>query len=215
LGLPGEHPVLAEETQAMPLGAASGLKSADDDGMLSGKNDRATQKEKSMKCIRVLFLSVVILAGFLFGSCTKAAARGETPRAPGAPSRNDCPECDLIPLATIASTLSFPGLGAPESVWYSPMRTCLYPLGGNKNKVTISYLSGVTRESFLDERARGEKGLSRKAVEVPGLGEGAYIFTMGRITSLSVLKGSVRVMITSSAPLEKEKQLALIILARL
>jgi hypothetical protein len=79
----------------------------------------------------------------------------------------------------------------------------------------MAYNKGMDQSSFANERHRADSTLSSTSTEIAGLGEAAYSKTFATINSVSFLKNHVRVMITSSASLEKEKQLAALIVEKL
>jgi hypothetical protein len=170
------------------------------------------------------FRSVWVI-GLVLGTALAPACGGNdnnnaaNSSAGGTPGQNDNAACDVISLDVVRSTLGIPDLEAPTATVVTSQTTCMYPQGSNPDKVSISYNKGMTLDSFNSERARTESGLSLTTTDVTGLGDAAYSLTLGSgslvTNAMVVLKGSTRVMLTSSATLDQEKQLLTLIVAEL
>jgi hypothetical protein len=164
-----------------------------------------------MNDLRTIISACGAFALLLIASCN---GDNSTPNGNNNPGVNNS-LCGTVSVDVIASTLGFTGLGAPKDTTVLTQTTCMYPLGGNPMKVSISYNKGMDQSDFDDERNRSDSALSATSTVITGLGDAAYSRTIATITSLFVFKGSIRVMITSGAKLDKEQQLATLIIAKL
>ena len=171
----------------------------------------------------IINLSVAIVVLFIAGCNKDDGNGGDQNSNTNTNTTTDGGEgfCGTVSANEVSSVLGIADLLPPEKTVVSSQTTCDYAINGKVSGVTLSYNTGMDREDFDEERTRSDSlYASVDTRDVTGVGDAAYSLSLSEGTSfetnsLWVLTGSLRFMIVSSASIDKEKQLAALIVSKL
>jgi hypothetical protein len=102
----------------------------------------------------------------------------------------------------------------PQPVAGGTFTICTY--GGNVRAVDLSIkLQPDFKASYLDLMRKPATPDATPPIELPGLGDDGFATESGRFRTLRVVKGTTLIEVSSSDPIEKQKDLVRAILAKL
>ena len=184
-----------------------------------------------MNQFRAILIVAVGCMALTVASCKKSGGTVAAKGKPVASVQTEGVSCDIVSSAEVGSILGISDLGPAQSRWnsYDKARTCDYLQPNNPTAVTITYRMETSLRQFdldrhtIDSMYRAMY-VGSTSQDVAGIGEKAFVLSFSwkiakatiQTTTLYVLKGSVWfAIITTKSTLEKEKQLASLILSRL
>jgi hypothetical protein len=165
---------------------------------------------------RILWAATVAASSLVIVGCGVGSPTGSPSGGPtsGQPSLSPTPTpagvsigCALAPASEVSAAL---GISAsnPSTTNNSPVTICTYPGGA-----LVRFQTGEDAASFaVGEAGFGQHGES--VSDVSGLGDAAYSSSIAGSNTLVTLKGSLEILITSSASLANERVLMQELLAR-
>jgi hypothetical protein len=165
---------------------------------------------------RILWAATVAASSLLIAGCGGGSPTGSPSGGPtsGQPSLSPTPTpagvsvgCALAPASEVSAAL---GISAsnPITTTNSTVTICTYPGGA-----LIRFQTGETAANFAVGKAGfGQHGES--VSDVSGLGDAAYSSSLASTNTLVALKGSIEILISSSASLAKERVLMQELLAK-
>ncbi len=180
-----------------------------------------------MNQFRTIVFAAFGCAALIIASCKKSSGTSANTGKPVASVQTEGVSCDIVSTDEVGATLGITDLIAPKSQWDSStkIRTCNYSQNNNPSGVIITYRTVVGRSLFDQTRHMIDSIYKKLATQdIAGIGDAAYAVTdtmrAGNrpilMIQIHVLKGSLWFsMVTTMSTLEKEKQLAGIIISRL
>ena len=149
----------------------------------------------------------VPLAGLCAGALLLAAGCGTDSKKPSAaPPSPPAIRCDKAPQTTVASALGVTVNPVTETDQV-PVTVCTYPLTSGMGVVVLRFQSVVDTGRFAEIR----KGFAGSTTDLASYHDEAFTASTGSgaatINSVAARKGSVAIVITAPAPLDKEKTL--------
>lgn len=179
----------------------------------------------TMQTTRSIFLGVAAAA--LLAGCGSAASSSSggapagTQSRPAAASASQAGAttsltCSLAPPTLVGSTLGVAGLTAPREADSDGGAACVY---SGTNIVSLNLASGATAAKMAAEQQAMAKTQQVKAY--PGVGDEAFTGTLAAggalppSNTLVARKGSVEIMIVSTASITAEKSLAARLFAKI
>jgi len=172
-----------------------------------------------LSCSISLLSSVAIGCGKDTASASAAAPSATTGvvGASQSPSgRQEPPQCSIVSLAELESTLGVDGLKGPETRGEWPVRACEFS-GGSLNLplVTLRF-EVISRDEDFQTIRKNHEGADQPTKDFPGLGEAAFSAYVGKFASVAALyKKTVVYVTTPRAPLEKQVALVRMVLGRM
>jgi len=120
--------------------------------------------------------------------------------------------CDDASAATVNSALGT-SFGDPKMTSKDDVVVCLYTDTSSSLTGTVRFQKSTTHQAFTVER-QSMDAAGQKTTDLDGAGDEAYSSTfqasnlIPELNTVVALKGSHEVLITASAPIDKEKDLA-------
>jgi hypothetical protein len=149
----------------------------------------------------------VPLAGLCAGALLLAAGCGTDSKTPtAAPPSPPALRCDKAPQSTVATALGIT-INPVTETDQVPVTVCTYPLASGQGVVVLRFQSVVDAGRFAEIR----KGFASSTSDLAGYHDEAFTASTGTgaaaINSVAARKGSVAIVITAPAALDKEKTL--------
>jgi hypothetical protein len=139
---------------------------------------------------------------------TACAAAPQQPSAASSP-RTPPVRCSVAPAATVSSALALQ-VDAPKEINNDPVTVCTYLPKARSYAVVLRFQTDVTPAVFAAGKS-GNLGSQGVAAPLPGFQDEAYSGTStgGGVTTntLAARKGSVEIVVTSTATVDQEKAL--------
>jgi hypothetical protein len=179
-----------------------------------------------MNARRLCAITAIAVAAVLVSACGNDA--GSAPAGGNSPTMSSSnggtgggvpgkPSCALVPASLVNSVLGV-SMGEPAETVNSVVMVCDYaPTSGNGG-VTVRFQSNEDETGFALGRA-GFKDSGQPTVDLPGFFDQAFSSTLGNgtltVNTVVARKGTIEILVTSHAPIEKEKDLITKIFAAL
>jgi hypothetical protein len=178
-----------------------------------------------MSARRLWAVTAIAAVALLAGACGNKAggtpaggnnAAGSGTVGTGGDATNK-PSCALAPAALVNSTLGV-SMGEPEETVNSVVTACRYASTSGSGSVTVRFQTNEDAAGFARARS-GFDDSGQRTTDVPGFFDQAFSSTLGSgefaINTIVARKGSVEILVTSHASLDKEKELVRRIFAAL
>jgi hypothetical protein len=151
-------------------------------------------------------LAIVLAAAAVTLAACSSAPKSDAAAAPSHPAwpRVNC--ASKAPTSMVGGTLGMQ-LSDPQEVHQDPVTVCTYLLKSKTNAVVLRFQTGADQTIF----ASGRTGYASGTTDIPGFQDAAYsnVATAGTVTTntLAAIKGTVEVVVTSTASVDQEKTL--------
>lgn len=167
-----------------------------------------------MKAGRLWAMTAIAAAALLGGACgndaagTPAGGSKATGSAAGHGGSAQ-PSCALAPSALVNSTLGV-AMGEPEQAVNSVVTVCKYSPTSGIGGVTVRFQTNDDAAGFAAGRSGFDES-DQPTTDVPGLFDEAFSSTLGHgdlaVNTVVARNGGITILVSSSASLDKEKQL--------
>jgi hypothetical protein len=178
-----------------------------------------------MQCRAVSLCSLFLLSTVVVGcgkdtastsSAAPSTAAGAVATAQSPSGRQEPPQCSIVSLAELESTLGVDGLKGPEPRGEWPVRACEYSGGSLNLPLATLRFEVISSDADFQLIRKNHEGAGQPTKDFPGLGEAAFSAYVGKYASIAALyKKTVVYVTTPRAPLEKQVALVRMVLGRM
>ncbi len=156
--------------------------------------------------------SAIVLATALASAAISLAGCGTVANSSAAPNAGSHTPWPRVSCAeTAPASVVGPALGLsvadPQESHQDPVTVCTYLIKSKNDAVVLRFQTGANQDVF----ASGKSGYASGTTDVAGFQDGAYssVAKANNVTTntLAALKGTVEIVVTSTATLDQEKAL--------